>query len=161
MEDIPQGPSGSNTPLPRADFDQVLKERVQVLRKSAGLTQRQLADQMTSAGYRMHQTTIAKIEAGERPVIVGEAAALAIILGVGLADLITDPAQNQGRRLAEVAELMAERHRWQQNVAESRAKIRLAEAELAEARAQLEAVTGRINALMALPFVLSDGGDDK
>ena len=42
------------------------------------------------AGYKMHQSTVAKIESGERPVSIGEAVQLAEVLGVDLGELTTE-----------------------------------------------------------------------
>jgi transcriptional regulator with XRE-family HTH domain len=104
VRDIPQDAPGSNKQprLPgEMDHDAVLARRVRELRVKAGLTQRQLADLMSGAGYRMHQTTIAKIESGERPVVVGEAIQLAGVLGVTLPALLTEPPSDDERRLHE------------------------------------------------------------
>lgn len=100
-----------------ADPDAVLARRVRKLREAAQVTQKQLAAKMTGSGHQMYQTTIAKIEAGERPVIIGEAVALALVLGVSLAELVTDPAA-QGREHLELTE--------------ARMKVRTLEIELGE-----------------------------
>jgi transcriptional regulator with XRE-family HTH domain len=70
--------------------------RVREVRTQAGLTQQQLADRM-SLVFKMHRSAIAKIEAGDRPVLLGEAIAIAQILGVDLQELITDPDYHAGR----------------------------------------------------------------
>ena len=77
VTDNHQDASGTNKLPSWSDPDGVLARRVRALRETSDLTQREIADKMTAAGYRMHQTTIAKIESGERPVYVGEAVALA------------------------------------------------------------------------------------
>ena len=79
VRDIPQDTPGSNRlpPLRPAESDAILARRLRALREAAQLTQRQLADRMAGAGYQMHQTTIAKIESGDRPVTIGEAVAAA------------------------------------------------------------------------------------
>ncbi len=94
---MPQDQSGANRePLildsvDTSAFDAAFGRRVRELREAAGLTQRQLASQMTAAGHTMHQTTIAKIEAGQRPVLVKESSALAGVLGVSQADMMPGP----------------------------------------------------------------------
>ena len=45
--------------------DAMFGRNLRYLREEAGLTQRQLADLMRATGYKMHQTTVAKVEAGE------------------------------------------------------------------------------------------------
>lgn len=49
-------------------------------RKSLGLSQTDLADQMTALGQSWHQTTAAKVEAGTRPIRFSEAIALSLVL---------------------------------------------------------------------------------
>ena len=68
--------------------DVLFGRRLRYMREEAGLTQRQLADVMRGAGYKMHQTTVAKIEAGERAVPVDEAAQFADALGIDLTQMI-------------------------------------------------------------------------
>ena len=73
------------------------------------MTQAEVAKAMAARGFPgMQQSTIAKIEAAQRPVRVNEAAALAVVLHADLADLITDPAQ-RGKRDALAAARDAER----------------------------------------------------
>ena len=70
-----------------ASLAELFAARVREFREQAGMTQRQVAERMSDLGYRIHQTTMAKIEAGTRPVVVGEAVALARIFGVSVGDL--------------------------------------------------------------------------
>jgi transcriptional regulator with XRE-family HTH domain len=58
--------------------------RVRELRTARGWTQETLAQRMTAYGWAMHQTTLAKLESGNRPTSVGELAALAAIFEVDL-----------------------------------------------------------------------------
>lgn len=81
---------------PQRDPGAPFGRRLRYLREEAGLTQRQLADVMRGAGYKMHQTTVAKIEAGERAVSVDEAAQLAKVLRIDLTQMIN---VGQGRRV--------------------------------------------------------------
>jgi len=54
------------------------------------MTQRDLADALRREGFSMHQTTVAKLEAAERPIRVNEAAALARIFNVSLTRLLDE-----------------------------------------------------------------------
>lgn len=58
------------------------------------VTQQDLADRVTAFGSPMHQTTVARIEKGQRPVSLGEALQLAAALGVSPLALFvpSDPA---------------------------------------------------------------------
>ncbi|WP_024801179.1 helix-turn-helix domain-containing protein [Nocardia sp. BMG51109] len=51
-------------------------------RRARGWSQDDLADKLNDLGFEMHQTTVAKIERGIRPLRVAEAVALAQIFGV-------------------------------------------------------------------------------
>ncbi|MFJ4026392.1 helix-turn-helix domain-containing protein [Paenarthrobacter sp. NPDC089989] len=62
--------------------------RVRELRTALGMTQADLAARMTTLGYGMSQTMIAKLERGARPTSVGELAVLGDILAVPLPSLL-------------------------------------------------------------------------
>lgn len=63
--------------------------RVRELRSALGMTQAELAGRMTSLGYGMSQTMVAKLERGARPTSIGELAVLGSIFGVPPADLLS------------------------------------------------------------------------
>jgi len=87
-----QDATGNNTESqrPAEISDRIFAGRLLALRKTAGLTQEQLAQRMTMAGNAMHRSAIAKIESGDRSVSVGEAVQLAEVLGADLAELTTE-----------------------------------------------------------------------
>ena len=88
--------------------DRVFARRLSALRKAAGLTQQQLAGNMAETGSAMHRSAIAKIEAGDRAVSIGEAVQLARALGVGLAELVTDPDSGSAQERAHRARVDAQ-----------------------------------------------------
>ncbi len=93
MEDImSQDTTGNNTESQRPTeiSDGIFARQLFKMRKAAGLTQEQLAERMTTAGNTMHRSAIAKIEAGERSVSIGEAVQFAGVLGVDLGELTAD-----------------------------------------------------------------------
>ena len=109
---------------PSSDLaDSIFARRLRAIRTQAGVTQKQLADRMAARGYKMLQSTVAKIESGERPVSIGEAVQLAEVLGVDLGELITersaDPVRDRALqerdeariRVRSLQHLAAERHR--------------------------------------------------
>lgn len=63
-------------------------KKVRDRRLAAEWTQKELAERVTSAGTRMQQGTIAKIENGSRPTSVGEAAVLASAMKTTPASLL-------------------------------------------------------------------------
>jgi transcriptional regulator with XRE-family HTH domain len=73
--------------------ERILAARVREIREKLGMTQAAVARDMTALGLSMRQSTIAKIEAGQRPVYLNEAVRLAAVLRTELDDLITDPRQ--------------------------------------------------------------------
>jgi transcriptional regulator with XRE-family HTH domain len=151
VEDISPEPSGSNWLLFATDHDRIFARRLRALREAARLTQRQLAERMTVAGYRMHQTTIAKIEAADRPVVIGEAVVFARIIGVDLAELVTEPVTRESHELqAAMQELdAAERTVAELSSTVMLASVRLAndQDDLARARDQLRAAAENVDSL--------------
>lgn len=86
--------------------------RIRSLRQSQGWTQGDLAKRMTSAGYPMHQTTVAKIENATRPTSVEEMFALSAIFGLSVDDFFRATPQQklqsaQEHLYREIAELEA------------------------------------------------------
>jgi transcriptional regulator with XRE-family HTH domain len=108
MEDtMSQDTSGDHSPpqSPAEVSDGIFARRLHALRTAAGLTQQQVA---SAAGNAMHRSAIAKIEAGDRSVSVGEAVQLARALGVDLAELVTDPAPDSALERAHLARVHAQ-----------------------------------------------------
>lgn len=78
----------------RGEPEHVLAAQARAYREKLGMTQAEVARAMAGRGFPgMQQSTIAKIEAAQRPVRVNEAAALAVVLHATLPDLLGDPAQ--------------------------------------------------------------------
>jgi transcriptional regulator with XRE-family HTH domain len=69
-------------------------ERMQQYRERLGISQSALVGRLRENGWsKVHQTTVSRIEKGERPVRLGEARAIASALGVPLSRLVEpDPA---------------------------------------------------------------------
>lgn len=65
--------------------------RLRVTRESLGLSQADLADQITKAGVPMPQQTVARIEAGKRSIRLNEARLISQILKVSLQEMMSDP----------------------------------------------------------------------
>jgi len=73
------------------------------LRRAARLSQADLADKLTRAGFPMKQQTILTIERGSRPLKLEEAHVIAEVLGVDPRSLVETAAE----RIAALAELRA------------------------------------------------------
>ncbi|RAY13610.1 hypothetical protein DPM19_18195 [Actinomadura craniellae] len=58
------------------------------MRTARGLSQEDVAQMMTAAGFSWRQTTVAKTEAGARPVRLNEAVALAYFFGLTVDDML-------------------------------------------------------------------------
>ena len=74
-------------------------------RERKGLTQEELADAVSRAGYDFHQQTVYKIESGRRKVSVGEALAIATVLGVGI-EALTNRAPDSPESLSREVQRM-------------------------------------------------------
>lgn len=76
---------------PEETFGQVVRE----LREARGWSQRELAEELATYDITVHQSTIAKIEAGARPIRLNEALAISALLGVpSLVDLLSTAGPN-------------------------------------------------------------------
>ena len=74
-----------------ADLDRRFGERMRARREAMGLPQNVLAMRLHALhDIRWHQTTVGKVESGERPIRLQEAVAVALALGVPLAELTTE-----------------------------------------------------------------------
>ncbi len=65
----------------------VYSRRLGAIRRGRGWTQQQLADEMARVGFPINRATIAKIEAGKRPMEVSELVAFATAFDVSPASL--------------------------------------------------------------------------
>lgn len=83
-----------------ASTDSAFAAEFRRLRTDLRFSQEAVAEAMTSLGFGFHVTTVGKIERGDRKVTVGEAAALAGVLGVPL-DALLDNRRQLGQAYAE------------------------------------------------------------
>lgn len=83
-------------PIDSPSPSEVLAARVVELRKRHGWSQAELADRMSSYGLGWGPTTVTKVEKGDRQVSVDEFVALAYVLGVSPAALVTPTAYRAG-----------------------------------------------------------------
>ncbi|WP_374230355.1 helix-turn-helix domain-containing protein [Rhodococcus sp. ARC_M12] len=76
--------------MPSPDDDEIrFAQRMQELRERLGISQSSLVARLREDGWpKVHQTTISRIEKGERPVRLGEARAIAAALRVPLSRLV-------------------------------------------------------------------------
>lgn len=63
-------------------IERMFGERVKEWRQARNWKQEDLAEKLRELGFEMHQTTVAKLEKGSRPLRVAEASAIATIFGV-------------------------------------------------------------------------------
>lgn len=91
------------------DVNRDIGERLRAARTRARQPQQHIATVMAmSHGYTTwRQTTVGRVEAGERSLQLGEALALADIIGIPLADLVSEePTRLEtGARLAELSRM--------------------------------------------------------
>ena len=132
-------------PDPDAAFAQCLR----VAREAARLTQQQVAEAMSGRGYPMRQNTISKIEAGDRLVWLGEAVALAEIVGVSLAELAAGPPVPGEfvQAIAERAGYLRRRSAVNAVIAETQAALARAQKERARVEEAITAADQKIESL--------------
>ena len=111
-------------------------ENLKFSREKMGESQTGLAKKMADLGFPWHQTTVSRIELGERPVQLVEALALTKVTGVNVGDMLQSPHDVQLTRLLQkanrhVADLLNAIHQSTYEVI--RAKIEL-ESHLAAAK---------------------------
>ncbi|MBA2768637.1 MAG: helix-turn-helix transcriptional regulator [Sporichthyaceae bacterium] len=83
-----------------ATLDETVGARIRDLRIRQGLPQGHLSTVMrVSYDFGWHQSTLTRVEAGERPLRLSEAVAVAEILGTDVADLLGAPSATMAVRL--------------------------------------------------------------
>lgn len=94
-----------------ASADKEFGARLKMLRERVGASQRELADRLNRLyGLTWHQTTVGKVETGERPIRLAEALAVAGVLGADICDLLVEPdATAESVTRVPVAEVRAAR----------------------------------------------------
>ncbi len=136
----PYGPQDPTTGLHRGyewTAEARVGERTRKHREGRGWSQEELGRRLEAHGFGMHQTTVAKLEGGGRPIRLNEVHALAIIFGVPLAAFLEEEVEKR----VEVGEAAFEVWRLQAKVAEASVSLASAGAELArQTAAHAEAV---------------------
>lgn len=77
----------SEEPYPYT-WESNFRSRMKTRREQQGLTQTELAKRLKAYGLPFHQQTIQRVEAGDRPLRLDEAFAIAEVLGVELTDMV-------------------------------------------------------------------------
>lgn len=135
-------------------------ENVRRLRKERGWTQSELGQRLGTFGFPMQQTTVTKLEAGERPIRLDEVLALARLFDVKVEDLYSPPihvredVDVEGLENAERA-LQARLHEVEADLAARRQAhaaamdvVRVAKNELVEAERTVALVREGLAAIM-------------
>lgn len=134
-----------DAPWQPTDVEKCLATAVRSLRQERGWTQEQLAARLAVYGFVMHQTTIAKLEAAERPIRLNEAAALAAIFETTLLTLTGGP-QPLGGDLAEAKQRL---DNAEAKYASYRADLLDAARDAGEARGRAEALDAVVEKMQA------------
>jgi transcriptional regulator with XRE-family HTH domain len=148
--------------------EQVAGARIREIRLARHMTQAALAKAMKALGYNWLQTTIAKVEAAERPLRLNEATDLAGVLGVEIDYLLTPPLTGmlavskdfrELLRLEEIAErLEAEAMELHREYKLKSEDAQLARRQMGEARERLAAAGAvEVNGRWAWPEGEGDG----
>ena len=146
--------------------ERTLAVQARAIREKLGMTQAEVAKEMSARGLRMRQSTIAKIEAGQRPVRVNEAVTLAAILRVTVTDLIAEPGQRDrldalAAARAEERELLGQLLVAGHRLEEHRAAHAAAGHALSEAVARVEAIEARYAEAQYMAATLAAGDHEE
>ena len=82
----------------RSEAEVAFGRQVRSARLAAGKSQQDVANAMTTVGWRLESGQVAKLERAERPVNVGEMLALADVLGVAPSQLISPVGLSESER---------------------------------------------------------------
>jgi transcriptional regulator with XRE-family HTH domain len=113
------------------------------LRTARGWSQEEVAQRMKAYGYDFHQTTVAKIEAAQRPIRVRELADLAALYGVEVHELIYPPAGSLREADTEIAALKGQLQKATARAEAAATAAAKAEAGLAAAQEEHRARSGQ------------------
>jgi transcriptional regulator with XRE-family HTH domain len=139
----------------RADPEEQAGKALRKLRLARNWSQQEVATRMTAYGYDFHQTTIAKIEAAQRPLRLRELADFAALYGVEVQELVHAPTRALPEVDQEIEDIAAQLGQAQaaavmsaQNVEATHAAARDAETAHQAALANLAVLTRRLDALV-------------
>ncbi len=124
----------------RALFDhheKILGQKVRQLRTERGWSQEQLAEKLNGLGWAVHQTTIAKLEAGSRPIRIAEADTLAVAFGLPIEAMWYMPVTGEPWSLSAMRDAVKEVDRTIAHLEETLRSITLALADRQAERMRL------------------------
>lgn len=130
---------------PDLNADAWFTRNLRARRLEAGLSQRQMGERMREIGFPFEQQTVQRIESGGRRASIGEARALARILGLNAMVLTEPPELTRDRALLRAVTLKLREHRAQADAVS--AALRACARELTQITA--EARAGENAALLA------------
>lgn len=78
-------------------YENHLGRKLRDWRKARGWSQARIAEELGYRGFDMHQTTVAKIENGSRPLRVSEAIAIADVMGMPMLSVFYGPGPEDKR----------------------------------------------------------------
>lgn len=117
------------------------------LRLARNWSQEEVAVRMTAYGYDFHQTTIAKIEAAQRPLRVRELADLAALYGVEVQDLVYPPTRSLPEIEQEITDVTTRLGRAQARATEARQHLEVARETMRDAEAAYQVSAGDVAVL--------------
>jgi transcriptional regulator with XRE-family HTH domain len=140
----------------RSDPEVQAGQALRRLRLARNWSQDEVAARMTAYGYDFHQTTIAKIEAAQRPLRVRELADFAALYDLDVQDLVYPPTRSAAETDEEISEVTARLEIVQARAAEEFSQLHAAReaehrlhAQYRASAAEAVALEGRKAALLA------------
>ncbi len=89
------------------EHERIIGRKVKLLREERGWSQSELATRLRELGLDLHQTTVAKMEAGRRPLRVSEAVAIAQAMKLPPNAFFWLPVPGEDRSLAQARDELA------------------------------------------------------
>lgn len=102
------------------EYEVIAGRKFEQLRRDRGYSQHEIAERMTNLGFKMHQTTVAKLEQGRRPLRVAELAAMGSIFGLPVEAVLYLPNPKQA---PDVEYLAAELHQVDEAIRETEERL--------------------------------------
>jgi transcriptional regulator with XRE-family HTH domain len=144
-----------------AEAEQRFAERMKEVRETLGVSQAQLAKQMTEFGFKMHQSSIAKMESstsGERrPIRLSEALAIAYVLGQDFDNMLYGPL---GDAAPHIQQLEFDIQSLEMALTSNQKALARLRRERAEAMEKVNRRRGQTRRYPPLPLTLPEGAQE-
>ncbi|MEV6907991.1 helix-turn-helix transcriptional regulator [Amycolatopsis sp. NPDC051071] len=124
------------------EYEEVLSSKIRQLRTDRGWSQEDLANHLERVGFKMHQTTIAKLESGKRPIRASEVFALSYVFRIPMEALWSLPTPGEPAPLSKMREEFDE---LSSELREAETELRIANMRIRELQEHKHYLAWRMN----------------